>query len=183
MNWRLSHRADPRANILAKRHYSCQTPDSSQFVKPGRCLVLGLEIPDQFEYGAVWVTSWPYPHLIKHAWPDAWDNSLFRNESTVLSSDLILEAIALTRWYRTVANKWRGYDEPSLGMVTMIDPRKVSGFVKRTKEGSEMSWGYSYQQIGFEYVGWTDTGKYVLQLPIERMTDALSLFGRTERAA
>jgi hypothetical protein len=182
MNWKLSHRADPRANALAKRHYSCQTPDSPQFVKPGRCMVLGLAVPGQYEYGAVWVTSWPYPHLVKHDWPDAWDNSLFRNESTVLSSELILEALAVTRWYRTVAAKWMPYGEPSLGVVTMIDPAHVPGYVKRGKEGPELSWGYSYQQLGFEYAGWTDTGKYVVRLPRDRLPEPLSLFAQGKAA-
>lgn len=183
MNWRLSHRADPRANPLAKRHYTCQTPDSKQFVKPARCLVLGLHVPGQYEYGAVWVTSWPYPHLVKHEWPDSWDNSLFRNESTVLSSELISEAVSITRWYRAVAKKWQPFPEPSMGMVTMVDPREVPYHVRRTKEGPEHSWGYSFQQVGFKCAGWTKTGKYVLQLSLNCMPEPLRLFGQQKQAA
>ena len=40
MNWRLSHRADPEARVLADRHYNRQKPGTPQFVPPGRCLVL-----------------------------------------------------------------------------------------------------------------------------------------------
>ena len=40
MRWTLSYRADPRAKVLADRHYNRQNPDSDQFVPPGKCLVL-----------------------------------------------------------------------------------------------------------------------------------------------
>ena len=110
MNWQLSNRADPIANRLAKRHYTCQSPDSHQFVPPGRCLVLRTAEGD-----ALWVTSWPYAEWVKHAWAGAWVCSLFRNETggRLLSSDLIREAVAATRWY------WP--EIPSLGMVTFVD--------------------------------------------------------------
>jgi hypothetical protein len=38
MIWELSYRADPVANAIAKRHYTCQSPNSKQFVPPGRSL-------------------------------------------------------------------------------------------------------------------------------------------------
>jgi hypothetical protein len=114
MNWTKSWRADPLANRLAKRHYTCQSPDSKQFVPPGRCLVLRTEQAD-----AVWVTSAPFAEHVKHAWAGAWVCSLFRNETQgrLLSSDLIREAVAATRWY------WP--DVPPLGIVTFVDAMKV----------------------------------------------------------
>lgn len=62
MRWRETHRADPLANAIAKRHYNCQHPESSQFVPPGRCIVL-------LATSALWVTSWPFPQFVKHEWP------------------------------------------------------------------------------------------------------------------
>lgn len=112
--WHDSHRADPRANAVAKRHYTCQSPESGQFVPPGRCLVLRTA-----GYSALWVTSWPFPEYCHHAWAGAWVCSLFRNESggQYLSSDLIREAVALTRW------SWP--EVPPLGMVTFVDTSRT----------------------------------------------------------
>src|SRR5437867_3585067 len=94
MRWHLSNRADKRALVLADRHYNRQKPGTPQFVPPGRCLVLLTEMAD-----ALWVTSWPFAQYVKHAWAGAWVNSCFRNESKELSSELILEAVAATKWH------------------------------------------------------------------------------------
>lgn len=94
MRWHLSHRCDPRALPLANRHYNRQTPDSPQFGPPGRSLALLTE-----DATALWLTSWR--EFVLHDWPGAWVNSLFRNEQPDkhLSSELIREAIAATRWH------------------------------------------------------------------------------------
>lgn len=112
MNWRLSFRADPMGAALADRHYTRQSPGSPQFVPPSTCLVL---VADR----AVWATSWPRAEYVKHAWAGAWICSIFRNDGGVLSSLLIREAIACTRW------KWPDVPAPALGMVTFVDASKV----------------------------------------------------------
>lgn len=112
MYWHLSHRADSRGAVLADRHYSRKTIGHPQFVPPGRCIVL-LTSPAT----ALWVSSWPYAQYVRHAWPGAWICSLFRNESPYLSSELITQAVAVTRWI------WG--QPPSLGMVTFVDTTKV----------------------------------------------------------
>lgn len=113
MIWQLSWRADPAARPLADAHYTRQKIGSRQFVPPGRCLV--LVTPCRRAY---WVTSWPYPEYVKHAWPGAWVCSAFRNDEGAagLSSDLIRQAVAATVW-------WKGHNP--LGMVTFVDPTKV----------------------------------------------------------
>lgn len=114
MHWQRSWRADPLAKLVADRHYNRQNPDSKQFVPPASCLV--LRTPDA---RALWVTTWPQAQYVKHAWPGAWVCTLFRNESEgqYLSSELIREAVAATRWY---------YGEPpALGMVTFVDAGKT----------------------------------------------------------
>src|SRR6185436_2095775 len=108
--WQLSHRADSASLPLADRHYNRQKVGSPQFVPPGRCVVLKQE-------SALWVTSWPFPEYVKHAWPGAWINSLFRNESDDVASAMIREAVAATR------AEWP--EVPELGMVTFIDPKQV----------------------------------------------------------
>lgn len=112
MNWYLSHRFDNRALPLADRHYNRQKIGSPQFAPPGRCLVLLTKAADAF-----WITSWPFAQYVRHAWPGAWVCSAFRNESTILSSVLIREAVSAT-----VAH----YGYPGeIGMITFVDSTKT----------------------------------------------------------
>lgn len=148
MNWIVSDRFDPQARVIADRHYNRRKVGSPQFVPPGRCFVLRCE-------GAIWVTSWPFPEYVKHAWPGAWINSAFRNErrDLWLSSELIRQAVAATR------AKW---DPPMLGMVTFIDPKKV----RRKRD-----LGRCYRKAGFRHVGETKGGLIALQLMPADMPD------------
>jgi hypothetical protein len=140
--WRRSHRFDPRALPLADRHYNRQKIGSPQFVPPGSCFVLLTDNAD-----ALWVTSWPNARYVKHAWAGAWMNSLFRNESPHLSSDMIREAVALTRG--------RYGSPPPLGMVTFVDAAKT----RRKRDP-----GRCYVKAGFRRVGFTKGGLVVLQM-------------------
>jgi hypothetical protein len=150
MYWRLSYRADVAALPLANRHYSRQRPASGQFVAPGRCVVLtGLKAD------ALWVSLWQRPDFVDHAWKDAWVCSLFRNESTELSSDLIRQAIAATRF------GWPGV--PSQGMVTFVDPDKV-----RQKRDP----GRCFVRAGFEPCGITRGGLLAFRLQPDAMPES-----------
>ncbi len=151
--WHLSHRADPRALPLANRHYTRQKIDSPQFVPPGRCIVLLTRQSD-----ALWVTSYPLAAYVKHAWAGAWICSLFRNESPALASQLIVDAVAITRWHAERA--WDGI--PPLGMVTFVDPTRI-----RSDHP-----GYCYKRAGFVRVGTTRGGLIALQLKPEEMPKA-----------
>lgn len=53
MNWRLSHRFDPRALPIADSHYNRQKPGTPQFVPPGRCLVPTLITVNAFALFAI----------------------------------------------------------------------------------------------------------------------------------
>lgn len=152
MRWHLSNRADPRAVAIADRHYSRQKPGTPQFVPPGRCFVLLTE-----EANALWVTSWPFSQYVKHAWAGAWINSAFRSEAPDRASELILEAVAATRWY------WS--NTPPLGMITFIDTKHVKPIYRR---GAPV-WGYCYLKAGFEHVGFSKGGLVALQLRPEKM--------------
>lgn len=136
MHWTLSHRFDKRALPLADRHYNRQKIGSPQFVPPGRCVVLLTEKAD-----ALWVSSWPFAQYVKHDWAGAWVCSCFRNESEVLSSLLIREALSVTRFI------WG--DPPELGMVTFINPDKVR---------KKRDFGRCYLRAGFKNVGHTKGG-------------------------
>lgn len=112
MRWVESWRADPVARALADRHYNRQKVGAAQFVPPGACNVLRTPAGD-----ALWITSRPYAEYVKHAWAGAWMCSAFRNESPHVSSELIVEAVAATRYLAG--------DPPPLGFVTFVDPAKT----------------------------------------------------------
>jgi len=157
MTWELSHRQDQRARLIADRHYNRQTPGSPQFVPPGRCCVLYAS-----DEGAqtLWVTSWPFAEYTKHDWAGAWVNTLFRNEGMGLSSDLIREAVAATRWFHRTEESWNE-PMPEDGMITFIDESEVQSDNP----------GYCYLCAGFERVGRTKGGLVAVQLLPSQMPE------------
>lgn len=150
MYWIKSHRADPKACKLADRHYNRQSIGSPQFVPPGRCLV--LVTPD---YGALWVTSWPFAEFVKHKWAGRWVCSLFRRESGPLASDLIGDAVAATRWFYG--------DPPADGFLTFVNTLKI-------KQGTKP--GYCFQMAGWDHIGWSKGGLKAFGLEPEKMPAA-----------
>jgi hypothetical protein len=154
MYWQLSNRANPTAVTIADRHYNRQKIGSPQFVPPGRCTVLMTP-----ECDALFVSSWPFAEYVRHAWAGAWVNSLFRNESPHIASELIVQAVAATR------SVWQA---PPLGMVTFISMR----YVKPTIRRGLRTWGYCYRRAGFLPVGETKGGLLAFQLLPEDMPPA-----------
>jgi hypothetical protein len=148
MQWQRSHRFDARALPLADRHYNRRKVGSPQFVPPGRCLV--FLTPDE---SALWTTSWPFAAFVRHAWPGAWVNSLFRREPecATLASELITMAVAATRAL------WPNV--PPLGIVSFVDP---------TKTRHKRDPGRCYRRAGWRHVGFTKGGLWAFQqLPDE----------------
>ena len=81
----------------------------------------------------------------------------FRNEGLILSSELIADALAATRW------RWP--DLPDLGMITFVDPKKV-----RSKRNP----GYCYLMAGFEHVGRTKVRELLaFQLTPDKWPEAM----------
>lgn len=157
MRWTMSHRADPRARLLADRHYSRQKPGTDQFVPPGRCLVLITPGAD-----ALWVTSWPLTEYTHHEWAGAWMCTPFRNESDHLSSELIQEAVLATRWYYG--------DPPDQGFVTFVNQEEV----RSTNPG------YCYLCAGWHRVGRTKRRGY---LALQLTADEIPAVGQPPRGA
>ena len=158
MLWEMSHRAERRSAVIADRHYNRQKIGAPQFVPPGRCLVLYAETDTG---RAFWVTSWPFAEYVAHEWGGAWVCSAFRNEGAGVASELIRQAVAVSRAY------WG--KPPELGMVTFIDRRKV----KPTMVRGQKRWGTTYERVGFVLVGETKKDKLlVLQLLPEDMPPA-----------
>ena len=154
--WQLSHRADQEARVVADRHYNRQKIGSSQFVPPGRCMV--LKRPSCF-----WVTSFPFARYVKHEWAGAWVCSAFRRERGPLASELIKEAVARTVQYSFDTPSWAVEDLPRLGMVTFIDERKVR---------DKVNFGQCYLMAGFEFAGRTKKDDLLaLQLSVTKAID------------
>lgn len=155
MRWERSHRFDARVLPLADRHYNRRKVGSPQFAPPGRCLVFVLSSLDAF-----WITSWPFAQYVRHAWAGAWVCSAFRNESGVLSSELIREAVSATRHI---------YGEPpALGMVTFVDTEKT----RRKRDP-----GRCYRKAGFAPCGFTKGGLVALQMLPNAMPEPLPPLG------
>jgi len=161
--WQASHRFAVEPRVLADRHYSRRSPGTRQFVPPGRCVV--LVVPG----AAAWVTSWPLAEYVRHDWPGAWMNSLFRLErrDLYLASELIRAAVAVTR------HTWP--EPPPLGLVTFVDAQAV-----RHKRDP----GRCYLKAGFRRVGVTKGGLIAFQMlaremppPASPYTPQLSIFG------
>ena len=156
MNWLVTHQYDSRAAHLADRHYSRKKIGSVQFMPPGRQLILMTE-----KGNALFGVSWPHLSCVDRSWfPDAWVCTIFRNESALLSSELIREAIAVTRWkYGT---------PPESGMITMVDASKVQCEIP----------GYCFKRAKFKHVGYTKrAGLHILQISPARMPEPAAPLG------
>jgi len=158
MIWRLSHRFDTPARLLADRHYNRQKIGSPQFMPPGSCRVLLAE-----NKKAVFGLSFPKAEFVKHAWAGAWVCSIFRNEEAgPLASDLVRDAIAVMQTL---------YQVPPLGCVTFVDPKKVPGIPVR----GERVKGFCFMMAGFKAVGETKGGLIAWQMKPAEMPAAREL--------
>lgn len=139
--WRRTGKADPALVALADRHYSRQQPGTPQFTPPGQTIALIL--PAFWPYRALAGWVWHRPMLGKAKRMDGYDGfyncSFFRNESDILSSELIKEAIlwALDEWRLPI----EGYD-------TYVNPAKI----RSTNPG------YCYLKAGWQKNGWSKDG-------------------------
>jgi hypothetical protein len=124
---------------LADRHYSRRKVGSPQFMPPGQTIV--LVAPD-----AVW--GWWRPHPDAGIKPmnnrEGWTCTIFRNESPVLSSDLVLEA-------EDMLFAECGEVGPD-GMLTYVWDRKVASAHP----------GYCFKKAGWRAIGRSADGKKTL---------------------
>lgn len=150
MIWIRSHKFDPRARVIADRHYNRQKLGSPQFCPPGKTVVLYAE---KDAGRALWVSS--FQEFVMHAWPGAWNCSTFRNESCGLSSELIRDAISATIY------EWG--DPPAEGMITFVN----AGKVKRKRDP-----GRCFVKAGFTPCGRTKVNElHVLRILPEDMPE------------
>lgn len=137
--WKHVHHLDERARALADRHYSRQHIGAREFCPPGNKIVL-LGLNDD----ALWVSHRPDPKadLLKRRADgfDYWDNPYFRNESSGIASEMILEALAIT------VCLWGMTQLPPDGFHSFVDARKV----KPTIRHSRSVYGWCFLKAGFD---------------------------------
>jgi hypothetical protein len=109
--WILTHKGDQSCRLLADKHYSRQTIGAKMFTRPGENLVFRLA-----DGSALWV-SWRSKYKRKDGYGYCIENTIFRNESSFLSSDLIKMAMYAT------TQEWG--EIPQDGFLTYVDPRSV----------------------------------------------------------
>jgi hypothetical protein len=141
MKWRRCTKFDKSACALADRHYSRRKVGSPQFMPPGQTVVLLLETGDA-------VFGWWRPHpaagIRQMNGLDGWTCTIFRNESSRRSSELILEAEAFLA------------DCGPDGLITYVWDSKVKS----------ANPGYCFKMAGYRKTGRSADGrKTLLQKP------------------
>lgn len=145
--WLVVPKFSPEACALADRHYSRRKVGSPQFMPPGQTLVLlGNDIPAVFG----WWRPHPSSGLKATNGLDGWTCTIFRNESDVRSSDLILEAEAM------LADR---FDCGPSGLITYVWSAKV-----KSKNP-----GFCFRKAGWSRTGVSADGRKLLfQKPFAR---------------
>lgn len=147
--WQPTKKTDSACVALADKHYSRVTVGARQFTRPGENIVLRTA-----DGSAVWV-SWRSRFKRKDGFGNAWECTLFRNESSITSSLLIKEAIEKTM------EIWGPLPED--GMITYVSPTKVQS----------KNPGYSFLRAGFQRLKHRSTrGLLVYHLSLERFEQA-----------
>ncbi|MDU9693868.1 hypothetical protein O0Q50_22060 [Priestia aryabhattai] len=128
--WIQTHNCDEAGRKLADRHYSRQTIGAARFTRPGKNLVLRTAEGD-----AVWATWYG---KFRRDGLDACECTIFRNESSHLSSYLISFACLASFLHAGVGNL-------KDGIITYVDDSKVNS----------VNPGFSFRAVGFKYIGRT----------------------------
>jgi len=133
---------DPRAAALADRHYSRQTVGAKGFVPAGERFALWHEDDGGCAVWAVCRNMDPVGTI-------QWRNTIFRNESAMLSSELIIDAT------RTTYELWmrRYHALPSEPLTTEIDVAATRARRSRTSPP-----GICYLKAGWTFVRELDPG-------------------------
>jgi hypothetical protein len=148
--WHVVSRCDPRARILADRHYSRQTVGAPQFMANGRPPVM-LTSDGAAVWGAI--------ENLDPAGQRRWRCALFRNEAPErhLSSELVREATRRTRLY------WRQRYGcvPPVPLQTEVHP----GRTRRKRDP-----GRCFRRAGWTVVG-ESRGLIVLEAPADEVCE------------
>ena len=115
---------DPEMAMLADRHYSRRTVGARQFLYSGRKLVIR-------NAEGTMLFGWVYPDpAMRMDGQTGYNCAIFRNESPLKSSDIILEAerLAFAKWG---PNRLYTYVDPDETRVIKFRGQRVVGFCFR----------------------------------------------------
>jgi hypothetical protein len=139
MIWRVTKDGDIRAWKIYQRHYSCinKKPKIKQFVGPGESIVL-VHLTKSWEYDALFVWQKQKDRMDGRSGINC---SVFRNESKILSSDMILEAeiFAYNRW-------------PGEKLFTFVNANKINS----------INPGYCFMKAGWKKAGKTKKSSLII---------------------
>lgn len=139
--WRRATKFDAAGAALADRHYSRRTIGSPQFMPPGQTIILLTEGNDAV-FG--WWRPDPKSGIVQMNKLDGWTCTIFRNESRLRASDLILDA--------ELAVEEAGYDCGPDGFLTYVWDKKVRS----------ANPGYCFKMAGWRRIGRSADGKKTL---------------------
>jgi hypothetical protein len=144
--------SDWRLRALRDRHYAGGVGGAT-VGQPGKRIAFVT-----FEGTAGWVSHWPKPEFIDHAFGEAFVCTLFRKECDGLASAMIESAMALTE------ARWGA--PPEGGWLTFVDPAEVES----------PNPGYCFKQAGFRPCGFTkDRHLLVLRRePVPELIEAVA---------
>lgn len=145
IKWVQVSKFDPRSAALADRHYSRRKIGAPQFMPPGETVIL------YHPKGAVFGWWRPHPKSGIKAMNglDGWTCTIFRNETKILSSQMILAA------EKFLLLKSCG---PS-GLLTYVWDKKITS----------VNPGYCFKRAGYQKIGRSaDKRKTLLQKPYAR---------------
>lgn len=135
--WIQTHNCDKAGRNLADRHYSRQTIGAARFTRPGKNLVLRTAEGD-----AIWATWYG---KFRRDGLDACECTIFRNESSYLSSYLIAYA-CLASFLQA------GEGNLKDGIITYVDDSKIDS----------ANPGFSFRSVGFKHIGRTKKNKLMI---------------------
>jgi hypothetical protein len=133
-----SGKFDPVGARLADRHYSRRTVGAPQFMPPGQTIVLiGHDMRSVFG----WWRPHPDAGITAMNGLDGWTCTIFRNEGSVLSSELVLDA------ERAIQALGHGCGPD--GLITYV-------WAARVRSSNP---GYCFQRAGWHRAGWSADGR------------------------
>lgn len=142
--WIRTHNCDEAGRNLADRHYSRQTIGAARFTRPGKNLVLRTAEGD-----AIWATWYG---KFRRDGLDACECTIFRNESSYLSSYLIAYASLASFLHITGENRKDSKNKLKDGIITYVDDKQVGS----------INPGFSFKSVGFKYIGRTKKNKLMI---------------------
>jgi hypothetical protein len=140
-HWVRVGKFDRASALLADRHYSRRKVGSPQFMPPGQTIILRTMLDDAV-FG--WWRPDPASGIVAMNKLDGWTCTIFRNESRLRSSDLVLEAEKAIHLF--------GYNCGPDGLLTYVWDKKVAS----------ANPGYCFKMAGWKTAGRSADGKKTL---------------------